>query len=169
MTPLPDLARWAVIFLYCVILLAAAAGDLRHRLIPNWTALAIALLFIGWIFVGKNVSVVSSLEAALIMFAVSVALYAFRVIGAGDSKLVTAVALFTGMAQLPLFLLVMSAAGGAMAVGSLASRPTRALIMFQMRGKGDFGRGIPYGIAIALGGIFVVLQPIFWPLSTMVL
>ena len=28
--------------------------------------------------------------------------------------------------------------------------------MFQLRGKGDFGRGIPYGVAIA-GGILITL------------
>jgi prepilin peptidase CpaA len=160
MTPLPDLARWTVIFLYCVTLVAAAAGDLRRRLIPNWTIVAVALFFIAWIFVGKDVSVASSLEAAIIMFACSVALYAFRVIGAGDSKLVTVVALFTGLAQMPVFLLVMSAVGGAMAVISLIARPTRALAMVQMRGKGDFGRGVPYGVAIAAAGILVVVRAV---------
>jgi prepilin peptidase CpaA len=158
MTPLPDLARWAIVVLYCVTLAIAALSDLRTRRIPNWTIVAIPLLFVGWIFTGKDVSLVSSLEAALIMFVISIALYGFRVVGAGDSKLVTVVALFTGLAQLPLFLLVMSAVGGAMAAISLISRPTRALVMFQMRGKGDFGRGVPYGIAIAAAGILVVIR-----------
>jgi prepilin peptidase CpaA len=158
MTPIPDLARWAIVVLYCVTLAIAALSDLRTRRIPNWTILAIALLFLGWIFVGPGVSVVSSLEAALIMFAISVALYAFRVIGAGDSKLVTMVGLFTGLIQLPLFLMVMSLCGGALAAISLISRPTRALAMFHARGKGDFGRGVPYGVAIAAAGILVVIR-----------
>jgi hypothetical protein len=28
-------------------------------------------------------------------------------------------------------------------------RPTRALTLINMKGKGDFGPGIPYGVAIA--------------------
>ena len=158
MTTLPDLARWTIAFLYCAILAFAAISDLRHRRIPNQVSLGVALLFLGWIFVGKDVSLLSSLEAALIMFVVSAALYAFRLVGAGDSKLATVVALFTGLAQLPLFLLVMSAVGGAIAVISLVSQPTRALAMFHTGGKGDSGRGVPYGGAIAAAGIFGVVS-----------
>jgi hypothetical protein len=39
---------------------------------------------------------------------------------------------------------------------SLAANPARALVMFQMRGKGEFERNIPYGVAIAVAGIFTV-------------
>ncbi|MOA59566.1 hypothetical protein D3C78_1842200 [compost metagenome] len=39
-----------------------------------------------------------------------------------------------------------------MALASFASRPRRALAMITLRGKGDWGRGIPYGVAIALAG-----------------
>jgi Flp pilus assembly protein protease CpaA len=58
--------------------------------------------------------------------------------------------------HLSAFALATVLTGGAMAVVSLASRPTRALVMFNLRGKGDFGRGIPYGVAIGVGGIVVL-------------
>jgi hypothetical protein len=31
--------------------------------------------------------------------------------------------------------------------------------MFHMRGKGDFGRGVPYGVAIAIATIAIILLP----------
>ena len=43
---------------------------------------------------------------------------------------------------------------------SLVSRPTRAMVMLHMRGKGDFGRGIPYGVAIAIATICIVALPL---------
>jgi hypothetical protein len=31
--------------------------------------------------------------------------------------------------------------------------------MFHMRGKGDFGRGVPYGVAIAIATMAIILVP----------
>ena len=57
-------------------------------------------------------------------------------------KLLTAVSLFVGIPQILQFLVLVAMAGGVIAVGSLAARPTRALVMLQVKGKGDFGRGM---------------------------
>lgn len=152
-----EITRWAIISLFTLTLAAAAVSDALRRLIPNWTIVAIAILFVGWIFVEPLVSMRGSLEAALIVFVVSCALYAFGIVGAGDSKFITVVSLFVGLSRLPQFALATILVGGALAVISLVTRPTRALVMLQMRGKGSFGRGIPYGVAIALAGFGTVL------------
>jgi prepilin peptidase CpaA len=157
--PAAEALRWSVILLLVVLLLVVCVSDIRDRRIPNWTVLAVAALFLPWIFVGNQVSVVSSLEAALISFVVSCGLYAFRVVGAGDSKLLTVTALFAGMSRLPQFLVLVALAGGAIAGVSLMARPVRAAVMFHMRGKGDFGRGVPYGVAIAIATIAIILLP----------
>lgn len=157
--PAAEILRWSVILLLSILLLVVSISDVRDRRIPNWSVLAVAALFVPWIFVGGQVSVISSLEAAAISFAVSFTLYFFRVVGAGDSKLLTVTALFAGMAGLPKFLFFVALAGGAIAAISLLSRPSRAAVMFHMRGKGDFGRGVPYGVAIAIATIAVILAP----------
>lgn len=157
--PAAEILRWSVILLLSILLFFVGVSDIRDRRIPNWTVLAVAGLFVPWIFVGGQVSIVSSLEAALICFVISCALYAFGVVGAGDSKLLTVTALFAGMAGLAEFLVFVALAGGAIAAVSLLSRPTRAAVMFHMRGKGDFGRGVPYGVAIAIATIAVILVP----------
>ncbi|HEY3696570.1 A24 family peptidase [Phenylobacterium sp.] len=158
---LAEPARILVASALTAVLAVAAISDVRDRRIPNWSVLSVLGLFLLWTVAGGGVGLVAALEAAGIAAAVTVTLYAFRIVGAGDSKLFTVVALFTGLTYLPLFALATVLAGGVIAAVSLVSRPTRALVMFQMRGKGDFGRGVPYGVAIALGGALAV----WWLLS----
>ena len=154
-----EIARWAVGAAYAVVLASAAYTDVKGRRIPNWTVLAVMGLFVVWIFVGPAVSVLSALEAAGIGLAVTAALYMAGMLGAGDSKLFTAVALFAGMTYLPHLALATVLAGGVIALGIMVARPTRAMAMLTLRSKGDFGQGIPYGVAIALAGVLIVFGP----------
>ncbi|HUO97036.1 MAG TPA: prepilin peptidase [Rhizomicrobium sp.] len=158
---MPDLIealRWTTFALFAAVLGFAAFSDVRERKIPNWTVLAVVLLFVFWALAEPAVSLVSSLEAALLLLVVTVPLFAFRLIGAGDSKLVTAVALFMGLRLLPEFLFTTVVAGGVLAIFSLLMNPRRAAVMVQTRFRADYGRGIPYGVAIALGGVATVLR-----------
>ena len=139
-----------------VVLAWAAASDIISRRIPNRAVLAVLILFAVWAFTGGRQDLVSSLIAGGVAFAIGYGLYAFGVMGAGDVKLFAAVALFAGLSHLSIFALATVLSGGAMAVVSLATRPRRAAVMFALRGKGDFGRGIPYGVAIAFGGAYMV-------------
>lgn len=154
-----ELLRWSIIFLLSVLLVIASVSDVRHRRIPNWCVLAIGALFVPWAFFGPQVSILSSLEAGFIAFVIGLGLYAFRIVGAGDSKLLAVVALFAGMEHLLQLLVLIALAGGVIALISLISRPTRAMVMLHMRGKGDFGRGIPYGVAIAIATVCIVAWP----------
>jgi prepilin peptidase CpaA len=154
-----EMLRWSIVLLLSILLVIVSVSDIRDRRIPNWTVLAIAVLFVPWIFLDARVSIVSSLEAALIAFVASCALYAFRVVGAGDSKLLTVTALFAGMTKLPHFLVLVALTGGVIALASLLARPVRAAVMFHMRGKGDFGRGVPYGVAIAIATMVIIVWP----------
>ncbi len=160
MPPLNDPIRLGVAVLYSLVLAFAAASDLRHRRIPNWTVLALIGLFVIWAVARSGEGLVSALEAGGLALAISVAFYAFKIMGAGDSKLFTAVALFAGMDYLLLLVIATTLTGGVMALISLASRPRRALVMFSLRGKGDWGRGVPYGVAIAVGGAVIMWAPI---------
>jgi prepilin peptidase CpaA len=158
--PLAELARWLVAILLAVVLVAASISDIRTRKIPNWTVLAVFVLFLPWAFLNQENTVLSALAACLGAFLITLPMYFFRVLGAGDSKFLAAVSLFAGLEHFSRLLLFVALAGGVMAIASLVSRPTRAVVMFQMRGKGDFGRGIPYGVAIAIGTTVLI----GWPL-----
>lgn len=134
----------------------AAASDVRRRLIPNTAILVLLAIFVAWAAMGLGPPVLSAIEAAAIAFVVTVALYAFKIVGAGDSKLFAVAALFFGMSYLPMFALATVLAGGVIALISLVSRPRRAAVMLSMGGKGDWGRGVPYGVAIAIGALVVL-------------
>jgi len=102
-----------------------------------------------------------ALGAGVIAFAATFALYSTGLVGAGDSKLFAAVALFAGMGQLIQLTLATTIVGGLIALIGLVMAPTRALVMLKMRGQGDFGRGVPYGVAIALGAALVIWAGLF--------
>ncbi len=154
--PLTEIARWAVAGLFTATLAWAAISDIRVRKIPNWTVLCILALFAPWATLSTGEWVLWALAAGAIALAVSVALYLTGVVGAGDSKLFAAAALFVGMGGLSRLAVYTALVGGVIALISFASRPRRAMVMVTMRGKGDFGRGIPYGVAIALAAAAIV-------------
>jgi prepilin peptidase CpaA len=142
--------------LLTAVLAYAAVNDIRERKIPNWTVLASLGLFIGWAVVHPLTWDLWALGAGLVAFLVTFGLYMGGVIGAGDSKLFAAVALFTGMGGLAILALATAVIGGAVAIGGFVLKPTRGLVMLKMRGRGDFGRGVPYGVAIAAASVGLV-------------
>lgn len=150
-----DIARYGVSVALTGALLWAGVSDALTRRIPNASVVAVLALFTVWTFLNPLTHLTGALLAGVMAFIVFYALYAFRILGAGDAKLFSAVALFAGLTYLGSLSVATVLAGGAMAVVTLASRPRRALVMFNLRGRGDFGRGIPYGCAIAFGGIVV--------------
>jgi prepilin peptidase CpaA len=154
--PFPEIGDLVVAALFTAVLAWASFCDVRSRTIPNWSVLIIAALFAPWALLHWGPSALSMLAAAAIALVVGVGLYALGMVGAGDAKLFAAVALFAGLGHLLVLVLATALAGGAIALVSLATRPRRALSMIALRGEGDFGRGVPYGVAISVGGVLVV-------------
>lgn len=154
-----DYALWAVAGLYAAVLIAAGVSDIRARKIPNWAVIALLLLYIPWVFVGPSVSFTSGLIAFAIALVVTVALYLLKVIGAGDSKLFTAVALFAGVKFLGVLALATALIGGLIAVGMMLANPRQAMRGLTAQGRGEARRGIPYGVPIALAALLVMFGP----------
>lgn len=122
-------------------LVAAAVRDLRDRTIPNLLPAILIAAFVpaawfGELGSGQTALHVGAAAAALVVAAV---LFALRAWGGGDAKLVAAVALWIGFVSMPRFLLVMSLAGGLLALALLLARGRNAKV--------------PYGVAIALAGL----------------
>lgn len=150
-----EIGRLVTVALLSVLLTWAAITDIRERRIPNRLVLLVLLLSVPWLLL-DGAPIGSGLAAGAIALTITFALFAAGIFGAGDAKLFSGVALFAGLANLPTLAVATSLAGGALAVVMFASRPTRALVMLKMRGAGDWGRGIPYGVAIAIGGSLVL-------------
>jgi len=106
-----------------VLLLAAALSDVTRYRIPNAIVYAIAAAFaVGAIANFAWPAIVWPVLAGVAMFLLGAVLFAFGLFGGGDVKLVAAMALWTGFADLPRFLLIMGAAGGLLGLVLLLKR-----------------------------------------------
>ncbi len=154
-----------------ILLIAAGAGDLLKYRISNRIVVAVVVAFVlAAVFKGSWPAFGWSALAALGMLFLGAGLFALGLFGGGDVKLISAMALWTGIVDLPRFLLVMSAAGGVLGVvwlvrrrrrhaqvpvdevaadGVVADRPISA----PESNPPKVPDKLPYGVAIALAGI----------------
>lgn len=133
-----------------IALVIAAFTDLRRRQIDNWLNGAIALgapLF--WWASGVSLwpGVAIQLGVALAAFAVLAGLFAVRMMGGGDVKLLTALALWIEPGLFLQLLIVMALAGGLLTIVLGAWHVAR-----RQRHKLQ----VPYGVAISTGGLWVL-------------
>lgn len=158
------------IIVFCLLIalgfgVAAAVSDWRGFLIPNTYSAGVALAFIPaysvFLFFAGDSGFFegwgSHLGACAIVFAVSFLLFSFNMFGAGDSKLVTAYALWTGMGGLSAFVFYMALVGGLLGVATLLLRKHKP---FKEAREGTWiaraqagDNAVPYGIAIMVGAI----------------
>jgi len=152
----PDLIALIPGVIFAVLLVIAAVYDFVQRRIPNWTVIALVLLFIPTVIMGLTPATwLWCLAGFAVALLGSWALYAFGIIGAGDSKLFSAAALFMGFGNLLMLFSATAIAGGILAIGFVVARPKQAMRGLTARGRAEStSRGIPYGVAIAIGALF---------------
>lgn len=154
----------------CGILLAlglavAAATDLHARIIPNRLNLAIALLaplawwaqsYSLWPDVGMQVGL------AVAVFVPFLLMFHFGAMGGGDVKLIAALALWIAPRFLMPFLLMMAIVGGVIAAIMLVQSRLRQPALPTGGGEDTPpAPEVPYGVAIAVAGWWVVYQQYF--------
>ena len=106
-----------------VLLVMAAVSDITRYRIPNTIVYAIVAAFaVGAIFDFAWPAIVWPVLAGAAMFLLGAGLFALGLFGGGDVKLIAAMALWTGFADLPRFLLIMGAAGGLIGLVLLLKR-----------------------------------------------
>ena len=119
-----------------ILLIAAAASDITRYRIPNIIVYAIVAAFaVGAIFNFAWPAIVWPLLAGVAMFLLGAGLFALGLFGGGDVKLIAAMALWTGFADLPRFLLIMGAAWRPARARPAAQAPAPAA------GDGQLGAG----------------------------
>jgi prepilin peptidase CpaA len=141
---------WFFIALLAVAMLVAAIGDWRTREIPNWLNGTIALLAIPfWWSVGLSLwpGVALQIGLAAAVFGLFAIAFRFGAMGGGDVKMAAALALWLPFEGIVTLLVVMSIAGGVLTVAMLAAHR-----MAKAAGQPE----IPYGIAIAFGGFWLI-------------
>jgi prepilin peptidase CpaA len=154
--------------LQILLLLYVAAIDVATRLIHNGICLALALLGIASQFAGPA-HFAESLIAATILFLLLLVVYARGWMGGGDVKLLVALAIGLSLAGLMQMLTVTAMAGAVLALLHLMIRslPTPRLVpagssllrrVYAVERWRNVRRApLPYGAAIACGGIWALL------------
>ena len=135
-----------------ILLVVAAVGDIRTFTISNSLNLTVALLApLYWLAVALPVWPDAALQLAVGagVFAILAGAFYAGLMGGGDVKLAAALALWFSPASTVQFLVWMSIAGGVVTLV--------AILVHRARGKP--GRPeIPYGVAIAFGGLAILTQ-----------
>lgn len=135
-----------------ILLVVAAVIDVRTFTISNGLNAAVALLApLYWLSIGLDPwpDMAIQIGVALGVFAIFALAFVVGMMGGGDVKLAAALALWFPPGATLKFLVLMSIAGGVLTV--------LVLIVHRLR-KREGRPEIPYGVAIAFGGLAILAQ-----------
>ena len=149
---MPGVFADALIAILAAMLIVAATGDLRTRTIPNWLNGAIALSPIpcrleSGVSVWRDMTI--QVGVALAVFGHFALAFYLGAMGGGDVKLVAALALWLPLGAVIKLLVIMSIAGGVLTV---------AMLVRHRLAKSGKELEIPYGVAIAFGGFWLIAE-----------
>jgi prepilin peptidase CpaA len=149
-------------------LIIAALNDLYEYKIPNWVSI---VLFCSYFAASIGLSAPPSAMLEGFLFAcaalvVGFALFAGKILGGGDAKLIAACAPWIGPSALAPFLLYTAYAGGVFAIALIMFRKAPALPIYAhapwLMRLHQRPKDIPYAVAIAIGGLLSFSQtPLF--------
>lgn len=152
---------------FAALLVIAAVSDIRTYRIPNNVVLAILLIYpVHAVVSPAPVDWLTGLAVFAAALAVGFVLFATKFFGAGDAKLIAATMLWAGPVLALPALLICALSGGILALILLS--PLRFVVVNALSsisrespGGAAPARQMPYGVPIALGGLFVA-----WALLT---
>lgn len=153
-----------LIFIVLGVGVIAAHSDVKGMIIPNAHSVIIlaafvpcyALLWLGG-YEAAFFPLLSHILSFVLVFVLTVGLFAAKLIGAGDSKLASAYAVWVGLPGLIPFLFYMALAGGVLGVCALVLKkytpikdPKPGSWIAQVQGGES---KVPYGVAIVIGAL----------------
>lgn len=147
-----------------LLLLLAAWQDWRTMEIADGISLGIIAVFVVWATTGFVSGTFSLLDLGLAlacaagMFGLGTLAFAAGAMGGGDVKLAAVVCLFAGPALILDFVTVTAVLGGLLGVAILAGAPIGPVASAgDCTVRARLRRNLPYGPAIAVGGLWVAL------------
>jgi prepilin peptidase CpaA len=149
----------AVIVALIVVLGWAAIGDARTLIIPNRLSLAVLALYPAWVLAaGPAVQPLHGLATGAVVLAIGFVMFARGLLGGGDAKLLAALAVWAGPGLVLQLMVAVTVVGGVLALATLADLLLRRTPAGRYRGFQGVvamvsGHPVPYGVAIALGGL----------------
>lgn len=152
--------QYAPTFVLCltgVLIVLAAYSDAKRFRIPNWANLCILLLFPVYVLVAPQpLAWGMHLLTFAIFFIVGYGLYLKKLAGAGDIKMIAVLALWAGPIAWAQFLFITAMTGGILAIGIGAATLIKKKLGKTAPDTSFAKTPIPYGIAIAVGGLSVL-------------
>ena len=154
LTTAPDALLWLLI----AAVSAAAIQDAVQLRISNLITLAVLILAIVAAFmVGIEVAVWQNLLVFGLVLAVGTVLFSRGVLGGGDVKLLAAVGLWADLGGAARLIASIFIFGGLLALLIVLGRTVLPASLGERVAVLKPKAGIPYGIAIALGTVFIVM------------
>lgn len=151
---MPTIPQIALMALFAGLLLYAAWGDIRARIIPNWLNAAIALAApLWWLAIGVPPwpGMAILVAGSAIVFAIFATTFALGLMGGGDVKLLTAVALWFAPLPLMRMIVAMALIGGVL---------TLFMVVLHRARRAPGQPEIPYGVAISAAALWVMTNGI---------
>lgn len=135
------------------LLVWAAVVDLRTRTIPDWLNIVVAAMapLFWWASgIAFYPDAVERICGAILIFVVFFGMFSMGGMGGGDVKLGTAIGLWFAPLATLMFFVATSLAGGFVSIGAWIYHHK----IRRFEGKTE----VPYGVAIAFGGLWLLAQ-----------
>lgn len=152
--------------LACALLSMLALSDLRRRRLPNAMVASFAVLYFAhaWLAPEARTGLALHVATGTAALALAAALFRFGWLGGGDAKLFGAVFLWSGPAHASTVFFIVSMFGLMLALAQIVlgrfQRDDAAPLALAWLAP---ARGVPYGVALAAGGIVAVWLPVWLP------
>lgn len=149
------------IYIFALIVAAAAYQDVKSFLLPNAYSLSVVILYPAYVIAsGEPVAWLPAVGIAAVSLIVGFIFFALKYCGGGDAKLFAAVSLWAGPALMVDFILVTAVSGGLIAISFWLLNRMSSLAPFLPQGLSGNSvtfakKPMPYGTAIAVGAVYV--------------
>ena len=155
------------VMVFAAVMAVAAFEDFRRLIIPNMLPIVLCVLWPVYFITALSLyDGLAAIGCALAVFAAGAVLFARGYLGGGDVKLLTAATLWAGPAGTPSLLMLTGVLGGVLALfllmplGNQLVAAGRSLLgQPSLPRERGLAMPVPYGIAIAVAGLIVVLSP----------
>jgi prepilin peptidase CpaA len=155
----PVLWHQAILALAALLMILAATTDARRYRIPNIISLALLLLFPAYVLVSPQpVAWDEHLAIFALVLAAGFYLYTKGYAGAGDIKFLTVISLWAGPNLVLPLLFITTIAGGLLAILTAGAVYYRHRVSKSTQKLSIAKAPIPYGVAIALGGLCTLMM-----------
>lgn len=156
MNLISDSPQWLIGLLALLLAVAAIEDAVRLRISNVLSGAVLLLAIVGMAFVGFETSVWQNVAVFAFVLVIGTFLFATAKFGGGDVKLFAATALWVDFeGALSLFAAILIA-GGLVAILVIIARVAAPAHWGERVVVLRKGGGIPYGIAIAIGTLFVI-------------